>query len=381
MLKPGERRILVVAGFAPSLVNFRLAVLQALRDDGWEVHACAPEDDPAVAERLARLGIRLHRVALARAGLNPLADLSYMLRLAALMRRLAPQVVLSYTMKPNVYAGLACRLARVPRFVPLVTGLGYAFLGEGRGRRLLNAVVVAQLRLSLRRARLVFFQNDDDRALFAALRIVGPAHRACVVPGSGVDIAHFAPAPLPAAAGFLMIGRLLVDKGVREYAQAAAQVRRLRPDAVFELAGWLDDNPASITQAELDAWCAAGTLRFLGRLDDVRPALARCRVFVLPSYREGMPRTVLEAMAVGRAVIATDVPGCREAVRDGDNGLLVPARDPKALADAMIRLLDDPALAERMARRGREMAMETYDARRVGRTMVDEIRHDAQAPV
>jgi glycosyltransferase involved in cell wall biosynthesis len=194
-----------------------------------------------------------------------------------------------------------------------------------------------------------------------------------VVNGSGVDVTAFAVAPLPTEPHFLLIARLLGDKGVREYAQAAQRTREIYPQARFSLVGWLDENPDSISQAELDSWVREGTLNFLGRLSDVRPALASCSVFVLPSYREGTPRTVLEAMAMGRAVITTDAPGCRETVVNGDNGFLVSVKSVAALTVAMTRFLDDPELAVRMGRRGRYLAEQKYDVHKVNAMMLKEM--------
>ena len=173
----------------------------------------------------------------------------------------------------------------------------------------------------------MFFQNPDDEALFRELDLLPDTVPSSVVNGSGVDVAEYSVAPLPDRSCFLLIGRLLGDKGLREYAQAAQRVKATYPEAVFRLVGWIDDNPDAITQRELDQWVYSGVLEFLGRLDDVRPAIADCSVYVLPSYREGTPRTVLEAMAMGRPVITTDAPGCRETVVDGDNGFLVPVKD------------------------------------------------------
>ena len=170
-----------------------------------------------------------------------------------------------------------------------------------------------------------------------------------------------------------MIGRLLGDKGVREFAEAARKIKALHPEVRFNVVGWIDSNPDAIAQSELDAWVADGTLEFLGKLDDVRPAIAACTVYVLPSYREGTPRTVLEAMAMGRPIITTDAPGCRETVIDGDNGFLVPVQSVDALVDAMLKFIEDPALAPRMGRRSRQIAEDKYDVHKVNAVMLREM--------
>ena len=192
-----------------------------------------------------------------------------------------------------------------------------------------------------------------------------------MVNGSGVDLDEFGPEPPPAAGNcFLIICRFLGNKGVREYAQAAHRVRLRHPNAVFCLAGWIDDNPDAIAESELDAWVQSGDIEYLGRLEDVKPALRECSVYVLPSYREGTPRTVLEAMAIGRPVITTDAPGCRETVTDGENGFLVPVKSVGALVEAMQRFIDNPDLAAEMGKRSREIAEEKYDVHKVNKVML-----------
>lgn len=373
---------LLVASFPDSILAFRGALISALRGAGFDVHVAAPGVEPG-SEHHARLvahGLTAHAIALARTGRNPLADLRSFVELWGLMRRLRPALVLCYTIKPVVYGAIASWLARIPRRFALVTGLGYAFQA-GTGRAATRRIARALYALALRRVSKVFFQNEDDLALFRSSGLLRPTTPAVVVSGSGVDLAEFPARPLPSGPpSFLMIGRLLGDKGVREYADAARQVRQVHPAARFALAGWIDDNPDAIRRAELDDWVARGDVVFLGRLEDVRPALAACTVYVLPSYREGLPRTVLEAMATGRAVITTDAPGCRETVVDGHNGFLVPPRSADAVARAALLFYEQPALAATMGRHGRERAVEHYDARRVSAVMLSEMGVIAQPP-
>src|SRR5690606_38248332 len=197
-----------------------------------------------------------------------------------------------------------------------------------------------------------------------------PKQKSHVVNGSGVDLRQYQPAPLPAATHFLLIARLLGDKGVREYAAAASRVRAEHPECVFSLAGWIDDGPDSVSDAELQQWISSGHIRYLGRLKDVRPAISECSVYVLPSYREGTPRTVLEAMAMGRAVITTDAPGCRQTVQEGVNGYLVPLRSVDALVQAMTRLHHAPATIRLMGRQSRAIAERQYDVHKVNAAML-----------
>jgi glycosyltransferase involved in cell wall biosynthesis len=226
-------------------------------------------------------------------------------------------------------------------------------------------------RFALRRSECVFFQNPDDRNLFLELGIVPEQACTVVVNGSGVDVSRFALMPVPRGpVCFLMICRLLGDKGVREYAAAAERVRVAHPEARFYLAGWIDENPDSIEQRELDEWVKRGVIEFLGKLDDVRPAIERCAVYVLPSYREGTPRTVLEAMSMGRAIITTDAPGCRETVVDGQNGFLIAPRSVDALVASMERFIEDPELAVRMGGVSRKIAESKYDVHKVNEVMM-----------
>lgn len=368
----GAPRFLLIASLAESLINFRAPLIAALQARGLQVHVAAPDlphDDP-IRQQLQARGVVVHHIALRRTGTNPVADVQTLCSLWWLMRRMRPSHVLGYTVKPVIYGSLAAWLAGVPRRFALITGLGYAFQQQGQGGAL-QAVVQRLYVLALARVQTVFFQNPDDEALFRQRALVAPGARTCVVNGSGVDVAQFAVAPLPPGPPcFLLIARLLGDKGVREYAQAARRVRALQPGVRCLLVGWIDTNPDAIAQHELDAWVQDGTLEFLGRLSDVRPAIAACTVYVLPSYREGTPRTVLEAMAMGRAVITTDAPGCRETVVQGDNGFMVPVQSADALEQAMLRFVHDPGLAARMGQRARQMAEDKYDVHKVNAVML-----------
>ena len=368
-------RLLFVAGFAESIVSFRGALIGELVRAGCEVHVAAPGMAlfPEIGPRLGLPVDRLHDIPMARAGTNPLSDAGTMFALYRLMRAIQPDAVLPYTIKPVIYGTLAAWLARVPRRFALVTGLGYAFTGEKKG--LVKRIVHRLYALSLMRATKVFFQNPDDDQLFRQLGILPASVPSVVVNGSGVDVSSYAQVPLPAAApSFLLIARLLGDKGVREYANAAARIKKRYPQARFLLVGWIDENPDAIGQDELDRWVKDGVIEFLGKLSDVRPAIAATTVYVLPScYREGTPRTVLEAMAMGRAVITTDAPGCRETVIDGENGYLIPVRSVDVLTEAMARFVDEPELAARMGARSRQLAVEKYDVNKVNAVMLREM--------
>jgi glycosyltransferase involved in cell wall biosynthesis len=256
----------------------------------------------------------------------------------------------------------------------MISGLGYAF-GEGGGlaRALMRRLVGTLYRASLRHADGVFFQNPDDLADFQRLAIIGDRHKAIRVNGSGVDLGHYRSSPPRLEPPtFLLIARLLKDKGIYEFVEAARRLRARHPRARFCLIGPLDPNPAAISARDLESWRAEGAIEYLGEAADVRPHLAETTAYVLPSiYREGIPRTLLEAMSTGRALITTDTPGCRETVRPGENGFLVPPGDAAALAEAIERFIARPDLAVSFGRRSRALAEELFDVRKVNAVMLE----------
>lgn len=399
--QPLPRRVLLVGGIVQSLINFRGSLLQDLRSAGYEVLAVASDRNEEAEAQLRNWGVRYHYVPLARIGLSPLTDASYCQKLSNLMTQEACDVVIAYTHKPVVYSALAkaTQGSREVNCYAIITGLGYAFTDSGRRsfRKWISRVSVAWLyKRVARHLNGVMFQNPDDQALFRKLGLVKAKTPQLVVRGSGIDLEYYSYEPgvrsfepeassselkAPRFVRFLLIARLLADKGIREYVAAARQVGAEFPAVEFHLVGPADTNPAAISASELKQWCAESVIFYQGTLTDVRPALRECTVYVLPSYREGTPRTVLEAMATGRAVITTDAPGCREmvfdagapdadGVREGRNGFLIPARSSMALTAAMRRFLGQPELAARMGGEGRRLAEEHYDVRKVNREML-----------
>ncbi|AVU76086.1 MULTISPECIES: glycosyltransferase family 4 protein [Pseudomonas] len=371
-------RFLLVASFPESIMVFRGELIKALLRRGFIVHIAAPNLSlgSAVRKDLEEAGLQVHEIPLRRVGMNPLSDVLTLWSLWRLMLRIKPDVFLGYTIKPVIYGLLAARLAWVPKRFALITGLGYSFQGNSTkkgSRNFLRTLVQGLYRLALRGANKVFFQNSDDQRLFLNRKLIHSLAKTVVVNGSGVDLVRYKMQPLPSRMSFLLIARLLGDKGVREYAEAARRVRGMYPYIKFYLVGWLDDNPDTIGKHELESWVSDGTLEFLGRLDDVRPAIVNSSVYVLPSYREGTPRTVLEAMAMGRPIITTDAPGCRETVSHGLNGLLVSVRSVDDLVQAMVKLIENREVVERMAIASRAMAEEKYDVHKVNDIMLLEM--------
>jgi len=338
-----RRSIVLSANSDWNIANFRGGLIRGLRKAGYEPVVIAPQD-PAAEKRMRELDVERIAVPMERSGLNPLADLALLARYRRLLKRLRPAAYLGYTIKPNIYGALAAASLGVPA-IPNVSGLGTAFIRKG----LLQRIVTTLYRFGFRRAPVVFFQNDEDRRLFIDRRIVRP-NQTRLLQGSGVDLERFAPTP-PAEGPpiFLLVGRLLRDKGVVEFMDAARMLREELPNARFQLLGPIDEgNRTAINWRELDSWVAEGVVEYLGTTDDVRPFVAAASAVVLPSYREGMPRSLLEAAAMARPLIAADVPGCRDVVDDGVNGYLCTVRDPASLASAMQRLAE-LSLAERRA--------------------------------
>lgn len=362
-------RVVVIASLTSSLTNFRFDLLTALRARGCEVHAIAPDVDLRAVARLETIGVRFHRVPMARASVDPLRDLGTLAALHRLLRKIRPTILLPYTMKPIIYGLIAGRLVGTPSRYALVTGLGYAF-GDAGGswrRAVVRRTSVMLYRVALTGSRRVFAYNDADADDILRERLIDDPALLRMLPGTGVNLERYSPRPVPEGPPtFLMIARLLREKGVMEFAEAAEQVRRTHPEARFQLLGPFDPNPSGLSADDVRDACARSGVEHLGETDDVRPFLEAASVFVLPSYyREGVPRSLQEALAMGRATITTDHPGCRDTVLAGRTGLLVPPRDPEALAEAMRAFLRDPGLAARMGAAGVRLARERFDVRLV----------------
>lgn len=368
------RRIAIVSSQAFSLLNFRGPVIKALVAAGAEVYALAPDYDDDLRTRIAALGALPVDCSLSRTGMSPVQDGIDTLRLAKLLRRIAPDTVLGYFIKPVIYGTLAASLARVPRRFALIEGLGYVFgpadNDQGLKRRLLRHAVERLYAAALGRAERVFFLNDDDISEFVRNGIVGEA-KVVKLGGIGVDLSEWLLSPpIEQPVTFLLAARLLREKGVVEYAEAAKRVKSRYPNTRFILLGGLDPNPSGLARSEVEAWVEAGLLEWHGHVD-VKPWLAQASVYVLPSYyREGVPRSTQEAMAMGRPIITTDWVGCRETVEHGRNGFLVPVRDTEALADAMIRFVEQPQLIRQMGTESRRMAEERFDVCEVNRKLL-----------
>ena len=375
---PPIRHLAMISSNAASLVRFRGPLISALGDAGVRVTALAPDFTDTLRSELRARGAEPRDISLDRTGTSPVRDTLDLLRLAGTLRTLRPDASFAYFIKPVVYGSLAARLAGIPRRYALMAGMGYVFTsGEGAAsgaRRILRQAVAGLLRAALRGCEKVFFHNGDDIAELSRAGLLD-VQRGVLLGGTGIDLDLFPPSPPPAEGPvrFLLVARLLREKGIAEYAQAAAIVKQRYPETVFELVGGHDPNPGAIPAQDVARWVAAGLLQWHDHVEDVGRFYRACSVYVLPSWREGKPRSTQEAMATGRAVITTDTVGCRDTVEPGVNGVLVPLRDPQALAEAMIAFIENRQRIRDMGAASRRLAEELYDVRKINQRILVEI--------
>ncbi len=367
-----QRKIIISVNTAWNIANFRSGLVRAMLARGHEVVALAPPD--SYVPRLEEMGCRFIPLSMDKRGTNPAADLLLFWRYLQNFGRERPAVFLGYTIKPNIYGSLAAQAFGIP-VINTVSGLGTAFID----RTWLTRVAQELYRLAFGRSWRVFFQNDDDRRLFLSQGLVAKG-KAGLVSGSGVDLDFFKPrarddtgTSLPFR--FLLPGRLVYDKGIREYVEAARIVRRERPGVEVDLLGFLDvENRTAVQRADVEKWVGEGVVRYHGVADDVRPYISAADCVVLPSYREGTPRALLEAAAMGKPVITTDAPGCRDAVDDGLTGFLCRSGSAEDLATKMIAMIDlGAARRQAMGQAGRAKMERDFDEKRVVATYLDTI--------
>ncbi|WP_332610899.1 glycosyltransferase family 4 protein [Achromobacter sp. ESBL13] len=367
-----SRRLMFVVNNPAFFMSHRVPVALAAQQAGYDVHV-ATMDGPAVAD-IQALGMTHHAIPMTRSGKHPLQELGTLRALVRLFRRVRPDVVHLVTIKPVLYGGIAARLARVPGMVAAISGLGFVFLSNSLKMRLVRAVVARLYRVALGHPNSrVIFQNANDRDLLKSLGAVRD-EQVVMIRGAGVDLDAYRASPEPSSPPVVvtMVARLLRDKGVREFVDAASLLRKRGVPVTMQLVGGVDaGNPTSATQEEVEAWQREGAVQALGERSDIAELYAASHIAVLPSYREGLPKSLIEAAACGRAVVTTDVPGCRDAIDPGKTGLLVPVRDAASLADAIARLAQDAALRQAMGTAGRDLAEREFDIRQVARVHVE----------
>lgn len=338
-------KVVIALNTAWNLLNFRVGLISALIANGYEVVAVAPHDE--YASRLAALGCRFEALPMDNKGTHPGRDLLLLFRFLRLLRKERPDVFLGYTVKPNIYGSLAAHVLGIP-VVNNIAGLGAVFMRDNWLTRLVRLLY----KTALSQSKHVFFQNNEDLQLFIEQGLVKP-DKVSRLPGSGINLDTFSYTPLQSLQNrpfcFLLVARLLWDKGVGEYVDAARMLRHTYPEVKFQLLGFLDvKNPSAVSSEQMADWVKEGIVEYLGVADDVKPHLIAADCVVLPSYREGVPRSLLEAAAIGRPIVTTNTTGCRDAVDDGVNGLLCQVRDAKDLADKMRNMLEMTALERDM---------------------------------
>ncbi|WP_420476675.1 glycosyltransferase family 4 protein [Noviherbaspirillum sp. ST9] len=365
-------KIVISSNTAWNIHNFRAGLVRALVGHGYEVIAVAPDDE--YSERVRALGCRFVGLPMDNHGTHPGRDLALLMRYVQLLRSERPCVYLGYTVKPNVYGSMAAHLLRIP-VINNIAGLGAAFVENS----LLTRIVKGLYKCGLYWSDRVFFQNSDDQELFLKTGLARPG-RTDRLPGSGIDLARYNPQPQRSGANaftFLLVARMLWYKGIGEYAQAARAVRERFPNARFQLLGFVDEhNPNGVSRAEIESWQRDGLIDYLGNTDDVASYLAGADCVVLPSfYREGVPRTLLEAAAMAKPIITTDTIGCRDVVSHGLNGLLCKVRDSDDLAEKMMQMVDmTTETREAMGWAGRRKMESEFDEDIVIRKYLDVIR-------
>ncbi|HAS6776055.1 TPA: glycosyltransferase [Vibrio parahaemolyticus] len=357
-------KILMIGGTPQSLVNFRFELLHSLSNVGNTKAMASKDITLSDSKILESIGVDFISYPISRNGISVFEDLKTFSSLYNKLSDIQPEIIIAYTIKPIIWGGLAARFTNVKSFYAMITGLGYAFQKGGLAKNLLNTLVKFLYRSALKKSKGVIFQNRDNMQVFIDEGIV-QKEKCFLVNGSGVDLSHYNLSPLPSTPHFLLIARLLGDKGIREYAQAAKSVKQTYPEAVFELVGPEDPSPDGIKLDEVHQWTESGAIKYSGATTDVRPFIEKCAIYVLPSYHEGMPRTVLEAMAMGRPILTTDVPGCRETVIDGENGWLVEKANAEQLAERMIWFIENQDKWQEMGKSSHDMAYEKFDVHKV----------------
>lgn len=374
--KSKVKKVTIVGSKLRDCLNFRLPLMLEFVQAGYKVYAVTPDGSESDKAILKKHDISFIPVEMKRAGVNPFADILLLLRFFKVYWKIRPTITLGYTIKPVVYSTIAAWVVKVPVKAGIIAGAGYAYLeNNSRKQQVISFIVSALYWLSFRTMDLVFFQNKDDQEEFGKLFSISD-HKSFVTNGTGVDVGHYSYSPVSSDGKevvFLLIARLIREKGIEEYISAARQIKKQSRNTHvrFQLLGAVDDNPTSYASNEVSAWVKEGTIEYLGTTTDVRPFLKNCSAFVLPSfYREGVPRSILEALSTGRAVITTDNVGCRETVTPGKNGYLVPVRDVSAIVDAMQSLIDRPQELVSMGKAGRKIAEEKFDIKLINSVII-----------
>ena len=348
-------------------------MMLAFKAGGHEVFAIGNEKEEIWADRFAEKGIKYFKIDVSRNGVNPVADIKTFFSVKNALKKICPDKVFAFQAKTVIYGSFASKALGIKEFYPLIAGLGSLFLRNDFKTRVIRQIMISEYRSALSGCPVVFFQNTDDEKLFRDKRII-KNEKSVILHGSGVNLDRFSVQPFPERFAFLCIARLIRDKGVCEYLEACRRIKKEFPDIRCMLLGGYDSNPSALGESDIKPYIQDGSIEFYGAAEDVRPYLAGCSVFVLPSSREGVPKTVLEAMATGRAVITTDVPGCRETVKNGENGFKVRAGDADELYAKMEYIASNRNVIHTMGIVGREMAENLFDVNKVNGRIINAMR-------
>lgn len=346
--------------------NFRGDLIKKIISCGYEVIVTGP--NRVGVEKIEAFGARFVEIPMEKNGVNPFKDIRYERALYKLFREEKPDAVLGYTAKPVIYGSIAAKKAGVPHKVAMITGLGYAFTAQTKKAKAIRAVMSVLYKKALNCADTVIFQNPDDREQFVSSGLV-KSEKCRVVNGSGVNTNRFSVADYPDKITFFMLSRVMYSKGIREYLRACELVKEKHPEVRFMLLGACENIQDSLSKEDLAPYVEKGIIEHFGETDRVEDYYKQCSVYVLPSYREGTPRTVLEAMSMGRAIITTDVPGCRETVIDGKTGFLVPVKNAEAVAEKMTEFIENPELIKTLGAASAEYAREKFSVDKVNDDM------------
>lgn len=368
-MKKEKKTIAVLSSHSPSLFWFRIDMMQDFISHDYQVYALGNEDENIWGKKFAERGIKYIQINVERNGINPLHDIKTFLSIRNTLKDIKPQKIFTYQAKTVIYGSLVAKSLGIKDVYPLIAGMGSIFLNDDFKTKLIRHAMIAGYKAALSGCPAVFFQNQDDVDVFMKNHILDK-QEVVMLHGSGVDIERFNVQPLPEKTAFLCISRLIKDKGVYEYLEAAKKVKEKYPFVRCMLVGPYDSNPSAIKPEELQPFIDKG-IEYFGEQEDVRPYLQQCSVYVLPSYREGTPKTVLEAMASGRAIITTDAPGCKETVKNNVNGILVAVKDIEGLFAAMESLVQKPETVVRMGIEGRKMAETIFDVNLVNKIICE----------
>ena len=369
-----KNKFLIVSNDSKSIVNFRLDLLLEIKSLGYEVNVISPGINySSYSSMLLDHGFNLYDLSLSRVGMNPLSEFRTLYELYLTIKKIKPDYVLSYTIKPCIYGSIVSKILGVKSINMLITGLGYVFTEESKTKKT-NRAILGLYKIACSCANNIIFQNNDDASLFKEMGLVSNFKKISLVNGSGVNCNSFPVMPLKKKINyipnFLMVSRLLKDKGIYEYIEAIRMVKKESPEVVFGLLGSLDDNPLSVSLNELNKWIDEDLIVYHGYTNNVKDIIKEYNVIVLPSYREGVPRAILEGMAMGRAIVTTNAPGCRETVIDGVNGFLVEPKSSHSLYLAFAKLIKEPYLIENMSKESLSLIRAKFEVGLVNRQMI-----------